>query len=259
MIFLQIEVKQQNYLLCADSIDELLAYQEPTITSSSSKYVEGIINYKNSVIPLISIRKLLDFQSFIDEQRELIAKVQTQHIAWVKDFEHSLNTGEKFTKALDPHKCALGQWIDDKLDCLRCNNNGFIDILSKEVVEYHDSLHQDGKLFLENSDLPKEKKIAIIEDHAANTIKGLKHIDSEIYKLTSAFEQIIILSHNGIKFGLVVDKIDKTHELDAKSYESNTKNLSQSSKYIQFLDHYEINSKLMFSIKFTPELDGLFK
>ncbi len=35
------------------------------------------------------------------------------HIDWVDALEHSIRTGEPFTKATDPHQCAFGKWYDN--------------------------------------------------------------------------------------------------------------------------------------------------
>ena len=253
MEFLQVEVNQQNYLINTDSVIELLQYREPTPRATSSDYIKGIINYKDKILPIVNIRRLLGFQSYKDAQIALIHKVEQQHIAWVKEFENSLITGDKFTKALDPHKCELGKWIDKTVACLRCNNNGFVDILSKEVIDQHAALHDNGRIFLQRDEGDKKEKVKVIKKNAEDTIKGLHILESKIDKLTSVFEQIVIMNVDGIEFGLVVDRIDKTHELQEKNFLTSTNNISRESKYIQFINHYDIKGKLMFSMKFTDE------
>ena len=257
MKFLQIEVNRQNYLINTDNVSELLHYQEPMPTAYHSKYVEGIISHKGKVIPILSIRKLLDFSSFEEEQLAFIKRVEGQHVAWVEEFEHCLESGEQFTKALDPHKCELGEWIDKTVACLRCNNHGFVDLLADEVIECHDALHNHGNEFLGDKTGNKEMQIKEIHKNANNTIKGLHTLEASIEKLTSAFEQIVLMTIDGQDIGIVVDRIDKTHDLEDKEFFTSTKNMSQKSKYIQFIDYYDIEGTLMFSMKFTPAFSTL--
>ena len=259
MKFLQIEVNSQNYLINTDCILELLHYKTPTPTANSSEYIEGIISYKDKVIPIITIRKLLGFPSFKEEQLSLISKVEGQHIAWVKEFENSLTTGEKFTKALDPHECELGKWIDKTLACLRCNNHGFVDLLSEEIITHHSDLHDNGRVFLDEKSKNISEKMNIINKNAENTISGLHILEDKIDKLTSAFEQIVLMSVHGNEVGIVVDRIDKTHDLDEKEFFSSHENMSPNSEFIQFVNYYEMDKKLMFSMKFTDEFQKLFK
>jgi len=259
MKFIQVEVNNQNYLINTDCVLELIHYEMPVKTSNTIQFIEGIISYKDKVLPIITIRKLLGFTSFKDEQLSFIKKVEAQHIAWVEEFDKALTTGNSFTKTLDPHQCELGKWIDKTSSCLRCNNNGFVDLLSKEIINHHAALHDNGRVFLQQTSGNISEKIKIINKNAEDTIKGLHIIESKIDKLTSAFEQIILMDVNGLEVGIVVDKIDKTHELEEKTFFTSHENMSPDSKYIQFIDYYEINQKLMFSMKFTDEFQKLLK
>ncbi len=258
MQFLQIEVNRQNYLINTDCVSELLHFQAPMPTAYHSEYVDGIISHKDKVVPIVSIRKLLDFSSFRDEQLTFIKKVAGQHEDWVQDFAHSLESGDSFTKALDPHQCELGKWIDKTLACLRCNNHGFVDLLSHEVIECHDALHNHGKEFLENKG-DTEEQMQEIRKNAKNTIEGLHTLEANIDKLTSAFEQIVLMNIHGKDVGIVVDRIDKTHELEEKGFFTSTNNMSKTSKYLQFVDYYDIEGTLMFSMKFTEDFINLLR
>jgi len=254
--FLQIEVNRQNYLINTDCVSELLHFQEPMPTAYHSEYVDGIISHKDKVVPIVSIRKLLDFSSFTDEQLAFIKKVEGQHKDWVLEFEHCLESGEPFTKALDPHQCELGKWIDKTLACLRCNNHGFVDLLSHEVIECHNALHNHGKEFLASHG-NKEEQMQEIRKNAKNTIEGLHTLEANIDKLTSAFEQIVLMNIHGRDVGIVVDRIDKTHNLDDKGFFTSINNMSKTSKYLQFVDYYDIEGTLMFSMKFTEAFSKL--
>ncbi len=257
MKFLQIEVNKQNYLLDTDIVLELIHYEEPTRMSTQNEYIEGIINHKDKVVPIITIRKLLKFISFKDEQVSFIGKVEEQHRTWVEEFEASLYSGDKFTKTFDPHQCELGEWIDKNIACLRCNNHGFVDMLEKELVNVHEALHNNGAKFFYEKDADKDEQMQVIKKNADQTIAGLHKIEENIYKLTSAFEQIVLVQIDGVKIGLVVDRIDKTHDLDEKEFFRSRKNLSSESRYIQFVNYYDIEGTLMFSINFTQEFKEL--
>ena len=261
MDFLEIQVNSQTYLLSSENIKELILYTEPQAVAGSSNLIEGIISHKDKIIPIVSMRKLLGFDTFGSTQLQLLHDVEGQHIAWVKDYENSLRTGAQFTKALNPSMCALGKWIDKTVKCLKCNTHGYIDILKKEVIEHHNALHLNGAKFLDpqSNDLSIEEKLKVIKGNASDTIKGLHSLRDNIEKLTLAFEQVILCDVQGTEVGLIVDNIEKNHTLDEKHYYTSINNLSPNSPYIQFIEHYEINKKLMFSIKFTDELYKMVK
>lgn len=252
MEFIHIVVNNQNYLLSAEKIKEIIKYPMIKPLADSSEYIEGIISHKEKIIPIISIRKLLRFESFSDEQIKLLKKVEGQHISWMHDFEAALTEGKPFTKALDPHKCDLGKWIDETLRCMRCNHNGYTDIIKEAVIPYHNALHSDVKKILEKPDKEcLEKHVQAIKVHGANTHKGLSTLEEEIHRLSSAFEQLIIYNIDGVDVGFIVDRVAQMHHLDEKRYHLGSEPLSKSNEFIQFIDHYEIKNNLLFSMKFT--------
>lgn len=259
MVFLEIQVNNQIYLVDSGTIKELIHYQKPEFLAGTSKYIEGIISHKKKIIPIISLRKILDFKSYKDTQIEFLHDVEEQHLSWIKDFEHSLLTGEKFQKTLDPHQCELGKWINATLQCLKCNNHGYIDILKKEVIDQHKALHLNGADCLQNKDLSTQDKMKKIEANANETIQGLNYLRDNIDKLTAAFEQTIIFEINGVEVGIIVDNIEKNHHLEEKRFFTSRENLSPNSDYVQFIDHYRLNNKIMFTIKFTNEFSKIIE
>lgn len=261
MDFLELEVNTQKYLVNSENIMELIQYADPQPVASSSPFIEGIISHKEKVLPIVSMRKLLGFDTFSQTQLQLLHDVEGQHVAWVKDYENSLRTGAPFKKALDPHMCVLGKWIDTAIKCLKCNTHGYIDILKKEVIGHHNDLHLDGKKYLQevHHEINIDEKMQIIQGHADKTIKGIHSLRENINKLILASEQVIIYDVKGIQIGIIVDNIEKNHTLDEKHYHTSTNNLSPDSPYVQFIEHYEINKKLMFSIKFTDKMFELVK
>ena len=64
---------------------------------------------------------------------------------------------------------------------------------------------------------------------------------------------------DGKEIGIIVDRIDKTHDLDEKEFFISRKNMSKTSKYLQFIDYYDIEGTLMFSMKFTEDFKKLLQ
>jgi len=258
MEFIHIIVNSQNYLINSEIIKEILKYPNIKPLAESSEYIKGIISHKDKIIPILEIRKLLGFDSYEREQIMLLHKLKDQHMSWMAEFENSLKNNKPFTKALDPHKCELGMWIDETLRCMRCNHEGYTDIIKNSVVPYHNTLHKEGKAFLENREQKLiETQIESIKLHGAKTIDGLKKLEDEIDRLCKSFEQLIICDIDGIDVGFIVDSIAGLHQLDEKNYNLGTEPLSRSSKFIHFIDHYESEDELMFSMKFTNALTAI--
>jgi len=258
MEFIHIIINHQNYLLNSERIKEILKYPTIKTVAESSEHIKGIMSHKDKIIPVIGIRQLLGFESFENEQVKILQKVENQHISWMKDFEVSLKENRPFKKALDPHKCDLGKWIDESLRCMRCNHDGFVDIVKNAVVPNHNALHNDGKKFLAQQNMDAyDKQVETINRHGAHTIKGLHTLKEEIHRLSSSFEQLIIYDIDGVDVGFIVDSVAGLHQFDEKNYNLGSEPLSKSNEFIHFIDHYEQEKDLMFSMKFTREVSAL--
>jgi chemotaxis signal transduction protein len=258
MEFIHIIINNQNYLLSSDKIKEILKYPTIKTLAESSDYIKGIMSHKDKIIPVIEVRKLLGFESFVQEQIKLLQKVEKQHISWITEYENALKENKPFEKTLNPHKCELGKWIDESLRCMRCNHDGFVDIIKNSVIPYHNALHNDGKDFLKKMSIDLiDTQIKTVKAHSANTIKGLHILEKEVHRLSSSYEQLIICDIEGVDVGFIVDSVAGLHQLDEKNYNFGTNPLSKSNEFIHFLDHYDSDEALMFSMKFTRNVTTL--
>ncbi len=84
-----------------------------TPTSEGKNY--QLFDFEGQAVPLYRFCDIAGCHSQVDEAAglgELLSLRQQDHINWVDALEHSIRTGEAFTKATDPHQCAFGQWYD---------------------------------------------------------------------------------------------------------------------------------------------------
>lgn len=75
----------------------------------------GLIDYQGTVVPALDFAHLLGRQNQEERKDELIAMLEARekdHLDWLDALEHSLATGQPFTKEKNPHKCAFGRWYD---------------------------------------------------------------------------------------------------------------------------------------------------
>ncbi|MFN3876020.1 MAG: CZB domain-containing protein, partial [Flavobacteriales bacterium] len=75
----------------------------------------GLIDYQGTVVPALDFAHLLGRKNKEERRDELIAMLEARekdHLDWLDALEHSLDTGQPFTKEKNPHKCAFGRWYD---------------------------------------------------------------------------------------------------------------------------------------------------
>lgn len=74
-----------------------------------------LFDFESKPTVLYRFCEIINETSKVDESLELIkllASRKQDHIDWMQSLEQSIETGQPFTKATDPHKCAFGLWYD---------------------------------------------------------------------------------------------------------------------------------------------------
>ncbi len=75
----------------------------------------GLIDYQGAVVPVIDFAHMLGRRNSGESKEELIGLLHARekdHLEWIGALEHSLRTGEMFSKERNPHRCAFGCWYD---------------------------------------------------------------------------------------------------------------------------------------------------
>lgn len=75
----------------------------------------GIVKHRGVPVRVFDFAEFMGISSCGEQKEELIKTLMAReqdHIDWLNALEHSIKTGEPFTKARNPHQCAFGQWYD---------------------------------------------------------------------------------------------------------------------------------------------------
>lgn len=84
-------------------------------TPQQDRTASQVFEYDGKATALYRFCEMTGSNSQVDESAELVKLLTARrqdHVDWVDALEHSIKTGEAFTKATDPHQCAFGKWYD---------------------------------------------------------------------------------------------------------------------------------------------------
>lgn len=231
MEYMILNLQDEKYAIDVDCIRQILSKKEGGISKDSRPNIVGMMAWMEEVIPLISLRKALGFQTYEEEQLATIEHFKSQHTVWLEEFEKCCRTQQPFSLPLNPHQCELGLWIDQMLTCMKCNEEGFGKLLQDHLLAPHTKLHLQIKQYLttDNRITPdscsqKDEIEKILTDlfHALETVK------KNITLLTSAFERVIVCTINGKNCGLIVDDVDQLYKVEEGQFcEQNSEELTQ--------------------------------
>ncbi len=218
--YVVVNVNGNHYGMATDSTVELMSASMTMVTRvpQSLEFIEGVINHRGTIIPVIDARALLGFEQRGKEARRigsLFHQLKQDHIAWIDALERSVRDGNKFDKPTDPNLCNFGRWFNSVMD--------------GSVEQCHDELHEPVvNAIIKRFDAPHRRIHAIAEQVLAVCEQGSKEkaIDiiaksreNDLAELSTLFDQaqqsiqkiyesmLVITEHEGQKAAIAVDGV----------------------------------------------------
>ncbi len=193
----------------------------------------GLVERRGEVYPLLNMRKTFHFPTVDDETaafRNLMEQRKQDHIRWIETLEKCVETGEKFTLATDPHKCAFGIWYDQFIQ-----NSHSANFHIKKVEEPHRLLHESAAAVMNAvGQGDKETALKILKkDRDEYVPKVLAVLDEAENAYKSTFrETVVVLSDGEQMLGLLVDEVLAVDKIESVQG-SHSMNLLLQSKFFE--------------------------
>lgn len=199
-------------------------------------FITGIFYYRNEIVEMLDLRRVFGMPTLNQEYggfADMLDARKQDHIHWVMELERTLESGEKFTMATDPHQCAFGKWYDS----FHCDNNALAYHL-KKIDEPHKRLHQAAdetvKCKKQCDECIRDECLKAVlkrtKEQYMPLIVGLLDEAKSIFKSTVYHEMILVLS-GGLRLGIVVDEVLSVEDL-SKTREQEALHRFHSSPYI---------------------------
>lgn len=139
-LWVLVKLKDLTYAIDSNYVQAIfLLDKEITSAGSSDNINLGIIPFRDQVISAIDLRCYMGLESYAEEQAEFESMLdhrKQDHVHWVDELKRCLETGETFTLATDPHKCAFGMWYDHYVP-----ENHTVAFHLRKLDEPHKELH----------------------------------------------------------------------------------------------------------------------
>lgn len=201
-------------LYCADSrhISTIMELPEYTTLPDTPPYITGIFPLRGNSITMFDLRAALKQRSLSEEFDEFTAMLDARkqdHVNWVSALEHSIESGERFPLATDPHQCKLGKWYDH----FKTDSSELAAHLTK-MENPHRRLHEAALRAQQCNEhnswdgVINCKKAIFNEVHDEYMPKVLDVLESakEIFRAREFHEMVLVLSGE-TSLGIVVDEV----------------------------------------------------
>lgn len=215
----------------------------------------GLVERRGEVYPLLNMRKTFHFLTVEDEIaqfKKMMEQRKQDHINWIDTLERCASTGDRFTLATDPHKCAFGMWYDN---FIKDNHSAGFHI--KKVEEPHRLLHETAPEVLNAVERGDRDTAARLlkkarEDYVPKVLSVLS--ESENAFRNTFRETVVVLSDGEQMLGLLVDEVLAVDKIEPVTGSGNMNLLLQS----RFFEGIARNDKIDLEILIIDE-DELLK
>lgn len=202
-------VENEEYAFPIETVREVLRVGNLTEVPNVVSYVVGILTVRNSILPVVDIRKLFGMKLLVDElmrELEIMEKISRQ---WVDAFRQSIALGTGFRNEIEAESTQLGKWTDN----FRTASEG----IGKAVQDLKYSnfkLYEAGKLIaVKNKDRAIDENLKAVD---TNLLPAYKQLELKFEKMKDSIrteisedQRILVVEINGKPVGVLVDRMQQ--------------------------------------------------
>ncbi len=227
MIFLKFNIGDNSFALPVNYISESIQFSSITRVPKLPDYYLGVMNLRGKIIPVLDTRIRMGMQSLREERKTLIEELkkrEQEHINWVKTLENEVLNNKPISVQRDPTKCNFGKWYAPFLKQLsrstRNQNNsdntltGLLNAFDEPHKKIHNVANQADELMKSNK---VEEAIQLINNTKDTTLKLMIKLFGSLYEALNDRinrDVIVIVNYQEVVFGITVDSLDSTLEID---------------------------------------------
>jgi len=224
--YLTFHLPRAKYAIPVDSVQYITTMDaiDPHDVPGGQKGTRRMFTYEQAQIPLYNFSQLIGGSSQLQECEQLIDMLKQRkqdHIDWMTALEHSLRSGEEFTKATSPHLCAFGLWYD--------KYKAHDEDLHTIMVQFdapHQRIHSlASKLLAMAADETgksggKSQALRILNEEKHSTLKQLLRLFEQAgARLEEMLKPVVvILKAANRTYGIELDSIDQIMEFDGRHW-----------------------------------------
>lgn len=215
--FIVFRIEKGLYCVNSRHISTIMQLPKYQALPDAQPCVTGIFAHRDAFVEMFDIRSALGFPALTQEYEAFAHMLETRkqdHIHWVSELERTVETGEKFTLATDPHKCAFGMWYDQY---------AFGDDAAsrhlRKIEEPHRHLHEAADEVAKcarncescTRDECLKSILHRVKEESMPQIIHLLEETKEIFRATVYHEMVLVLESS--ELGLVVDEVLSVEDL----------------------------------------------
>jgi chemotaxis signal transduction protein len=219
-LFLISVIGGELFAVPVNFVREIVTMPKISPVPESETYMRGVVNLRDSIIPVIDMRLRLGMISCIDETEAYIQMMhdrESDHRNWLQELEQSVKEKRPFKLATDPHQCAFGKWYyayDAKSSVNQCI---YLNMIMPKFEGPHDRIHEIAKKVAEMQNSNNfDGAIALIEKTRNTELARMIHLFDEARAIIRdrKRELAIVVEIKGTKVAMAVDAVESIEHLN---------------------------------------------
>lgn len=216
--FAIVQIKEQPFAIPLKHLQEMIVLPPVTQVPSAPPFVRGVINLRGRVLPLVDLRKRMNWTTAAEDTTAICALMEQReqdHQNWLSELEASVHEGRPFKLTTDPHKCAFGRWYDSFH-----TENVALACLLKRFDAPHQAIHREGAeivRMMESGDRQKaESQLQSIRVFILSVLQRLfAEVRAQFRECNR--ETVAILHTPQAEFGITLDEAVSVEKLIPES------------------------------------------
>ena len=246
--FVIFQVMDQLFGVDIENVKRILPSPTLTAMPDEGPHLEGMFQYEDEVIKVLSFRKVIDKISYEEQLKEMFPSLISQHKAWLDALVQSVENNAPFEKTTDPHACHLGKWINS----FHPEDEAVINVM-KHLDFHHQRLHRSAVDVLEHKNEDPLKAKQWLEDNVneiyEKTLQYLTDVANMSDKVASTMQScLILIDKDKGSFGVNIDKVEDIVHIEESALHT-VKDIQHMGAFMDVAAILEHNGKLITIVK----------
>ncbi len=220
-LWVMVRVSGEHLVLPSALVLEMVRAPATHAVPFAPDAVRGVAPLRGQVGLVVDMRRRFGLESLQEEQAALTALLHARekdHRLWLEDLEDSVRERRPFTRTLDPHACAFGQWYDAyQAPTLELAWH------LRQFAEPHGRIHAQGAIVAEHMKHGRHDEAMVVIDLARKSVLGrlIDLFEGARHLVTGSSREIaVIVNVQGRSVGLVVDEVEGIDQLKSETFQA---------------------------------------
>jgi len=194
-------ISDEEYSFPIESVREVLRVGYITEVPEVQPYVLGVLSVRDTLLPVIDIRKLFNLPSLAEDIKTELDNFDRMHTVWLRDITNVLTTGATLTDELNLEDCDFGKWLED----FRTSSEELARLIQSTRYD-HIELHRRVKEVNKDELNQLGERLSI----------DIEKIKDAIETAVKEDQKILVVEIKGLPVGFLVDRMQQVIRVSDK-------------------------------------------